>query len=166
MRYSLLMVFLALTVCAIVAGFYGAYLNDPVRRLTEFGAVYRPTDEMEYVELGPRFDRSRIDPAVSAIRKLEKPCSISVTCPGLTDVGIEQLQRLTNVPEIHFDGLSISNDGLFKLAEIDCLKRLTIERCWNLDNDGIVRLDEARPDLTISGSWKYSPNGGGVMTGR
>ena len=102
MRYSLWMLFLALTVCALLASVYAAYLNDPAGELRAMGASYQSNEEMHIVGLGLAFDRTKIEKAVTAIGKLEDPCSISITGNNVTDADLLALHNATNISEILF----------------------------------------------------------------
>jgi hypothetical protein len=51
-----------------------------------------------------------------------------VNCPGITDAGLEYLERLTKLRRPDLRGSSISDQGLFRLANLTELRELSLGR--------------------------------------
>ena len=168
MRFSLLKLFLALTVFGLLAWRLALYLEDTSGRLQGLGVQCQIRDDIHIIGLGTGFDREKLEQVVRLIGRLKTPCSLSVTGKSLADKDISSLHSLSNLTDIYFGETLISNAGLLTLAEIDGLERVTIERCKNIDNSGVLQLEAIRPDLTFKGWWIESRTNGAPpkLTGR
>ena len=168
MRYSIFTIFLVMTISALVAWRYSAYVNNPVQQLKALGAGHQFVENEHHVVLGLGFDRSKMQRAVKLIGEMKRPCSISITGNTIKDADLTVLDSIDNVPAIFFSRSTISNAGVLELAGIKCLKQVTIENCMNVDNSGIVQLEKTRPRLIIKGWWIERQINGGppTLTGR
>ena len=163
MRYSLKLLFLATIIAALVAWIVASRLDDPIAKIRELGLNYShyegPEGDCHYVCItSPPFDPSRLHDLVSAMNRIKEPFEIYLD--ELPDRYVSELKRAKNIPRIYIAESGLGNKGLVSLASISSLKEVKIERCVDLNHDGVVELRALRPDINIYGWWmdKSNPN--------
>lgn len=155
MRYPLKTLFVATLIAAICAWRFEIFLIDPIATLKELDVHYQePFGDHSYHYVcitSPPIDNATIDKIVSAINRTGDEFHIYLD--EIPDNQVYRLWGLKNVPEISIAESDLGNAGLTALSNIDCLKRIEIERCANLNHDGVTKLRTIRPDIAVYGWW-------------
>ena len=132
------------------------YLDLPHRDITDKGiAQIVKLKNLKYLWVGCGTNSPLTNVALQYVSKLQSLEYLHIGGKGLSDAGIDDLAKLTNLRELHLSFAdSITNEGLAKLKTLKSLERLDLGICNNLTISSLSGLNA----LSNLSEKKYMPH--------
>lgn len=119
------------------------HLELPHRDITDKGLIHiAKLKNLKFLWVGCGSSSQLNNVALKHISKLQSLESLQIGGAGISDDGMKELAKLTNLKQLHFPYAdSITNDGLSHLKELKNLERLDLGHCKNITISGLSHLN-------------------------